>query len=138
MKIIRLSHNRNTTDDKQLYDLVERLDTFSLLECRDRSSVCLENITRIVILDHSDEAENFQAIMDQVCQTGGHIQLVIIVDSFENQVIDLPIDLPVSDHIIVNPVQGSLLKRRVEDGVHVASEPEEILGLIKRSIPWAA
>lgn len=138
MKIIRLSHNKQVTDDKQLYGLVERLNTFSLLECRDRSSVCLDNITQIVILDHSDEAENFQAIMDQVCQTAKHIQLVIIVDSFEDHIFDLPIDIPVCDHIIINPLQGSPLNNVVEDGVHVASELEEALGLIKRNIPWAA
>ena len=80
MKVIRIS-DHHTLQQRWLYHLLEYFDTFTLLECRDRQSVCLRDTTNTVVLDHFDESKNPSAILNQVVNSSRSVDTLILVDS---------------------------------------------------------
>lgn len=106
MEIIRLTDSQRIISDRQVYHLLEHLDTFSLLECREKDSVCLSGATDTLILDHFDQAENPSAILRQVFAASSEIQRLILVDSNPLFGIDVPSQYECKLHIALGPKQG--------------------------------
>lgn len=80
MKIIRITDSHKSIAERWIYHLLEYFDTFSLVECKDRSSVCIRDTTDTLVLDHYDESQNPAAILHQVINFSDEIKVLILVD----------------------------------------------------------
>lgn len=67
--------------DRWLYQLIEHLDTFTLLECRARQQVSLIDVTHTLILDHFDEAENPASLLSQILDMACDVKTLIVVST---------------------------------------------------------
>lgn len=81
MRIIQISGNRTVPNEGWLYEMLEHLDTFTLMECRGRRQLRLKNITHTLILDHLDEAESPSEILQQVMSVPSPLKTLVVVAS---------------------------------------------------------
>ncbi len=80
VRIIRITDSHKTIPERWIYHLLEYFDTFSLLECKDKNSICIKDITDTLVLDHFDESSNPAAILHQVLCLDTEIKTLIIID----------------------------------------------------------
>lgn len=80
MRIIRITDSHKTIAERWIYHLLEYFDTFSLLECKDKNSICIKDTTDTLVLDHFDESSNPAAILRQVISLGAKVKTLILVD----------------------------------------------------------
>lgn len=100
MQVVRITDNQGHTSNRNLYHLIEQLDIFSLVECKKRDSVCLDDTTDTLFLDHLDEATNVTAILQQVALIQTKIKLLVVVDS-ASKIARLPHSIPYETHLVI-------------------------------------
>jgi len=130
MEIIRLTDENITTPDSHIYRLVERLDTFTMLECRSRQDVCLLNISSTLILDHIDTATDARSIINQVIGGSDEIKLIVIVDSDKNYALPLPSSITVNWHIVFSSEEILILDQIKEGKMHHVNNIDKVLYLL--------
>ncbi|QFT57126.1 hypothetical protein [Microbulbifer sp. THAF38] len=82
MKLIRISEIKSeAVGDRWLYQVLEHLDTFTLLECRAKQKVSLIDITQTLILDHFDEADNPALLLHQILNSECEFKTLIVVST---------------------------------------------------------
>lgn len=83
LKIIKISELKSEVfGERWLHQVLEHLDTFTLLECRDIHQVSLIDVTHTIILDHFDEAGNPASLLRQILNSACDIKTLIIVSTF--------------------------------------------------------
>ena len=130
MNIVRITDTSSSIKDRHLYRLIEGLDKFTLLECKNRRSILLGSPSETLILDHIDQATNPAEIIEQALKFYWGSKLFIIVDG--NQHYELPLSKhSVSEHIVFLDDRMELSEPKNELAPRYFNHPSGALGLLK-------
>ena len=85
LKIIKISElTSEAYGDRWLYQVLEHLDIFTLLECRARHNFSLIDVTPTLILDHFDEAEKPASLLREILNSASDAKTLVVVSTMEN------------------------------------------------------
>ncbi|UZE97282.1 hypothetical protein [Alkalimarinus alittae] len=101
MNIVRITDTTSSNKDRNLYRLIENFNNFTLLECKNRGSILLDEVSNTLILDHIDEAIKPLEIIQQVLNSSLPTTLLIVVDGNQHYELPLPNQYLLSKHIIL-------------------------------------
>lgn len=103
MKIFRITETCNDIQSRETYKLLEKLNTFTLLECRNVSALRKKDPTSTLVLDHFDESPDPSSLLNQIFHLNADLSSVVLVD--RNQHFSIPIidQLEVRAHVIFHP-----------------------------------
>ena len=89
-------HNRET------YKLLEKMNTFTLLECRNAKDILRIDKTNTLVLDHFDESDDPSTLLKKILNSQPSISTIILVDSDSNFATPAMSSLDIQTHIIFN------------------------------------
>lgn len=85
LKIIKISElTSEVVGDRWLYQVLEHLNTFTLLECRSRQDISLIDVTHTLVLDHFDEAEKPATLLRQILNSACDVKTLVVVSTMPN------------------------------------------------------
>ncbi|KZY78042.1 hypothetical protein A3740_22740 [Oleiphilus sp. HI0068] len=99
MEIFRITDHGKNFVERETYNLLEQLNTFSLVECKGNHKIPTANTTSLLILDHFDEAKDQQAIWNQVKSIESSLNIVIIVDQSPSEKYECLTSESISKHV---------------------------------------
>ena len=115
MDVFRVSEACNDVHNRETYKLLEKLSTFSLLECRNISELSKMDLASTLALDHFDESSNPSALLNQILNSELDLSTIIVVDRDPNFSTPGMSRLDIKTHIIFNShYDESLIQRRKE------------------------
>lgn len=133
MNIYRITESTCDISTREIYGLLEKLNTFTLLECRDVQKISLNNLTNTIVLDHFDEAKEPSSLLKQLTSSQLNISTLLLVDSDPKFTIPNLTKLNVSAHIIFDFPSDTELKQEANLNKH-----ELLIYMIQRNKEIAA
>lgn len=100
MNFYRITDPCTELEMRQTYGLLEKLSTFTLLECRHIKDINKVNLTDTLVLDHFDESTDPYNLLDQITQHTRDTSNIILVERDTNFTSGCMSALDIRAHIV--------------------------------------
>lgn len=102
MDVYRVTDACKDIQNRETYKLLEKINTFTLLECRNAKYLSKMDITNTLVLDHFDESHDPSSLLGNILKSQASISTIILVDSDSNFATQVMSSLDIQAHIIFN------------------------------------
>ena len=133
MDVLRITESCGDTAKREIYCFLEKLGTFTLIECKNRRKLSLNNLTNTLVLDHFDKSSDPSRLLKQITNSQLDIATIILVDSDDQFSTPVMAELGISAHVIFDSYHDIELKTRSNSDKH-----DLLIELIQRTKEMAA
>jgi hypothetical protein len=102
MDVYRVTDSCKDIQNRETYKLLEKINTFTLLECRNAKDLVKMDKTNTLVLDHFDETHDPSSLLKKILNSQPSFSTIILVDSDSNFATPVMSTLDIQTHIIFN------------------------------------